>query len=376
MKGLDALRAEFPILGTCTYLNSNSAGAFPRGIDAVLSRWTETLHTWRDEKFDELFAGLRHYHASLEGLIGAAPNTVVSDGSVSTLLGRLATAFTFAPERNRVIITDREFPSAPWIWHGMRRQGVEPVVARWGDDPEGAIERLVDERTKLVCVTHGCFRTGGVLDLQRVVKAAHAAGAQVIVDAYQTVGVVPVNVAETGVDYLLGGAHKWLCGALDSAFLYVRPDRAEGLEPLATGWMAGEDPFSFDVALRWAPGAERMASGTPAILPALFSQVGLDLLAAVGVKAIRERSLELTSRIFDWAEGANVEVVTPREPERRGGVVALHFAGDREAAAELVRRGHVCSWRGALRIAPHVYNTAGEVDAFLAELARVRRELT
>ena len=369
------LREEFPVLHSCTYLNNNSAGAFPRGTDAVLARWAATLRGWRDEMVEDLLVGLRHYHASLEHFLGAAPQTVITDGSVSTLLGRLATAFTFDGERTRVITTDREFPSGPWIWEGLRRAGAEPHVVRWGDDPEGAIERALDERVKLVCVTHGCFRTGAVLDIGRVVRAAHAVGAQVIVDAYQTVGVVPVDVTALGVDYLLGGAHKWLCGALDSAYLYVRPDRVDSLAPLATGWMAGADPFSFEVPTRWAEGAGRLASGTPALLPALFSLVGLDLLAGVGIDAIRARSLALTDRIFDWAATANVDVLTPRAVERRGGVVSLRFAGDRQVAAELVHRGFVCSWRGGLRIAPHVYNTPEEVDAFLAALDLVRREI-
>ena len=369
------LREEFPILHSCTYLNSNSCGAFPRGVDAVLARWAATLRNWRDEAVEDLLVGLRTYHASLERFIGAAPGTVVTDGSVATLLGRLATAFTFEGERNRVVTTDREFPSGPWIWENLRRAGADPVVARWGDDPEGAIERLLDERVKLVCVTHGCFRTGSVLDVARVVRAAHAVGAQVIVDAYQTVGVVPLNVTSLQVDYLLGGAHKWLCGALDSAYLYVRQDRVGSLAPLATGWMAGADPFSFETPTKWAEGAARLASGTPALLPALFSLVGLDLLAGVGIDAIRARSLELTERIFTWAEGANVEVLTPRAIDRRGGVVSLRFSGDRAVAAELVRRGYVCSWRGGLRIAPHVYNTPDEVDAFLVALDGVRREI-
>lgn len=375
MIDLERLRAEFPVLGSCTYLNSNSAGAFPRRTEEVFASWSETLRTWRDEHVEGLIAGLHRYHAALERFLGAAPGSVITDGSVSTLLGRLASSFTFEGERRQVVLTDREFPSAPWIWEACRRLGAEPVIARWDQSPESAIEALIDERTKLICVTHGCFRTGAVLDLARITKAAHRVGAEVIVDAYQTVGVVPIDVTEIGVDYLLGGAHKWLCGALDSAFLYVRPDRSEALQPVATGWMAGADPFSFEPATAFARGAARLGSGTPAMLPALFSQIGLDLLAGIGIDEIRARSLELTGPIFDWARAEGIEVLTPDDPNRRGGVVALQFPNDRAVAGQLVRLGYVCSWRGGLRIAPHVYNTAEEVERFLTALAELRREV-
>lgn len=371
---IDGLREEFPVLATAVYLNSNSMGASPRGMQAVYERWMDLLRTWRDEYVGELWDGLQGYHASLERFLGADPGTVVTDANVSALLGRLATAFDFSGPRRRVILTDQEFPSAPWIWQSFRRFGAEPVVATWGDDPEGAIEALLDERVRLVCVSHGSFRTGAVLDLARISRAAHAVGAVVIADAYQTVGVVPVDVKAADVDFLLGGAHKWLCGALDSAFLYAHP-RTRDLVPAATGWMASADPFSFGAATAWAEGARRFAAGTPAFLPALTSQVGLDLLAGVGIEAIRRRSLELTAPIFEWAEASGVEVLTPKEPQRRGGVVSLRFPGAREAAARLVASGMICSFREALRVAPHVYNTHEEVGAFLAALERTRREV-
>lgn len=372
---LERFRSEFPILEETVYLNSNSAGAFPRGMDEVLAAYGHTLRTWRDEAFEAWWEALLRYHASLETLIGAAPGTVISDGSVSALLGRLATAFTFDGPRKRVITTDLEFPSVPFIWESFRRHGAEPVVVETGDDPEGAIEAALDERVQIVCVTHASFRTGRLLDLARIVRAAHRAGALVISDAYQAVGTVPVDVQALGVDFLLAGAHKWLCGAMESAFLYVRPELLPTLEPAATGWMAGSDPFSFEAPKERSPTAMRMATGTPAVLPAMLSQVGLDLILAAGADAIRSHSLALTDRIFDWADAHGVETITPRDPRQRGGVVCLRFAGDRQVAAALVERGFVCSWRGALRVAPHFYNTAAEVDRFLEELARLRREV-
>ena len=373
---LERFLGAFPILERTVYLNSNSAGAFPRLMDDVLARYGETLRDWRDEAFEGWWQELLRYHASLERLIGAAPGSVVSDGSVSTLLGRLATSFSFEGERRRVITTDLEFPSVPFIWEAFRRYGAAPEVVATGDDPEGAIEAALDERVRIVSVTHAAFRTGRLLDLGRIVRAAHRVGAQVVVDAYQTVGTVPVDVSALEVDFLLAGAHKWLCGAMESAFLYVRPDLLACLEPAATGWMAGDDPFSFEAPTGRNPTALRFATGTPAVLPAMLSQPGLDLILEAGSEAIRRHSLALTERIFAWAEEHHVSIPTPRDPAKRGGVVTLRFPGDRQVAARLVENGFVCSWRGGLRIAPHYYNTAAEVDRFLEELSRVRREIT
>ncbi|WP_373048390.1 aminotransferase class V-fold PLP-dependent enzyme [Vulgatibacter sp.] len=371
---LAALRAEFPILERTVYLNSNSTGAFPRGMDAVLARYAETLRDWRDEHWEGWWRELQRYHAGLEELLGAAPGTVVTDGSVSTLLGRVASCFSYEGARRRVITTDLEFPTVPFIWESFRRYGAEPEVVATGEEPEAAIEAVLDERVLAVCVTHASFRTGRLLDLRRIVRAARRVGALVIVDAYQTVGALPVDVRDLQPDFLLGGAHKWLCGAVESAFLYVRPELLPTLEPAATGWMAGSDPFSFETPRGRAPSALRFAAGTPAVLPAMLSRVGLDLVRSAGSEAIRDHSLRLTGRILEWADAAGIESPTPRAPAQRGGIVALHFAGDRQAAAALVREGFVCSWRGALRVAPHFYNTAEEVERFLAALARVRRE--
>jgi len=373
--GLERFRSAFPILERTVYLNSNSAGAFPAAMDAILARYAETLRNWRDEAFEGWWNELLRYHASLERLIGAAAGTVVSDANLSTLLGRVGTCFSFEGERRRVITTDLEFPTVPFVWEAFRRYGAEPQVVATGDDPEGAIEAALDERVKLVSVTHAAFRTGRLLDLDRIVRAAHRVGALVIVDAYQSVGAVPVDVQRLGVDFLLAGAHKWLCGAMESAFLYVRPDLLPTLEPAATGWMAGSDPFTFEAPTARNPTALRFATGTPAVLPAMLSQPGLDLILEAGADAIRGHSLALTDRILDWAEEQGVSTPTPRDPAKRGGIVTLRFAGDRQVAARLVERGFVCSWRGGLRIAPHYYNTAAEVDRFLAELTRLRREV-
>lgn len=370
------MRSEFPLLETCVYLNSNSAGATPRGAKAVLDEYWRTIERWRDEAWERWWNDLQGYADDLAALINAPAGSVICDANVSTLFSRVMSCFDYYAnnrERPRIVTSDREFPALPHIIRAFGRYGAVPVTVPSRDGVEIDAERLVrkiDERTQLVCVSHATFETGALLDLEPVVRRAHEVGALVAIDAYQSIGVVPLDVMASGVDFVLGGAHKWLCGSYESAFLYVNPALLPRLHPAATGWIASADPMSFAPPTGWAAGIQRFASGTPAVLPALFSRPGLDIVRGLGVEEIRRRSLAQTDHIIERADEAGIAVATPREHERRGGIVALRFPGDGAVARELIASGFVCSYRGGLRIAPHFYNTDEEVDRFLDELVQ------
>ncbi|GHJ12937.1 MULTISPECIES: aminotransferase class V-fold PLP-dependent enzyme [unclassified Micromonospora] len=366
-----ALRAEFPVLRTCVYLNSNSTGAVPAGAETVLRDYWETLRTWRDDVWQGWHVGLDRYAHSVARLLGAPPGSVVTDGNLSTLLARVASCFDYRPPRDRVVTTDLEYPTVPFIFRAFRRYGARlDVVGDGGPHlDQDALEARLDERTLLVCVSHASFTSGATVDLARLVARAHDVGALVVVDAFQTVGVVPLDVTALGVDIVLGGAHKWLCG-VGTAFLYVRPELASTLEPAATGWQAGDRALTFQPSDGWAAGAQRFAGGTPYPLTALISQVGLDLLAGIGADAVRAHSLVLTGRVLDRAAAAGIRVVSPTSPERRGGVVCLDVPDGEAVKRRLAAQGLIGSWRGYLRIGPHVYNTLDEVDAFMDALTK------
>lgn len=372
----EAIRSRFPVLETAVYLNANATGAFPAGMQQVLKEYGETLMHWRDAVWERWLVDVQAHADSIASWIGGPAGSVITDANMSTLLGRLASSLDYAGERNRVVITDKEFPTVPFLWKAFERLGAELVVVPCdGDDPESALEAAIDERTCLVNVSHADFRTGTVLDISRIARKVRQAGALLAVDAYQSVGAVPVDVTEMDVDFLLGGAHKWMCGSNELGWMYVRPSVVESLRPTATGWVAGSNPFTFEHQDRWAPDARRFGAGTPLVLPALLSVPGMKILEEVGASAIREHSLALTERIFSWAEDTGVEVLTPRAPSRRAGIVSLSFPGEREVAVRLIQRNMICTWRGALRIAPHFYNTVDEVDRFLAALDEERREV-
>ncbi|MFG3714383.1 aminotransferase class V-fold PLP-dependent enzyme [Micromonospora sp. NPDC047730] len=366
-----ALRAEFPLLETCVYLNNNSTGAVPRGAERVLHDYWETLRTWRDDVWQGWHVGLDRYADSVAALIGAPPGSVVTDANLSTLLARVASCFDYRPPRYRVVTTDLEYPTVPFVFRAFGRYGARLDAVGTGGPhlDQEALEARLDERTLLVCVSHASFTSGATVDLPRLVARAHDVGALVVVDAFQTVGVVPMDVTALGVDVVLGGAHKWLCG-VGTAFLYVRPDLVPELTPAATGWQAGDRALTFQPSTGWAPDARRFAGGTPYPVTSLVSQVGLDLLAGIGTEAIRRQSLALTQRVLDRAGEAGIAVVSPTAPHRRGGVVCLDVPDGEAVKRRLAARDLICSWRGYLRIGPHVYNTLDEVDAFMDALEK------
>ncbi len=369
------LRAEFPVLSRCVYLNSNSTGAVPRGVQAVLASYWETLADWRDEVWERWWHEWLAYADALADFVGAPRGSVVTDANLSSLLGRLLGALDLGPGA-KIVTTDLEFPTVPFLVRAQQRRGVDVHVvrARGGTRVDAdEVAAAIDPRTRLVCLSHASYVSGALVDLVPVVRCAHANGAVVAVDAYQSVGVVPIDVKALDVDFLLGGAHKWMCGSIESAFLYVHPRHLASLEPPATGWIASADPLTFGPACEYAKTARRFAAGTPAVLPALVSQVGLRILSDVGIEAVRRASLALTARVLERVLDAGLDVLTPREPERRGGIVCIRFPGDSAAVAALKARGMVCSHRGGVRIAPHFYNTADEVDTFVDALVALAR---
>lgn len=372
---LSAVRAEFPLLQTCTYLNSSSTGALPRGVEKVLQRYWETMCHWRDEQWDQWLPAMQAHADGLAALIGAPAGSVVLDSNLTTLLGRLGTCFDFRGERCRVVTTDTEFPTVPFLWKGFARYGAELVVVPSvnGRVDEDKLCAAIDERTLLVSISHASFQTGALVDVAKVARAAHAAGALIVVDAYQTVGSYTVDVGAMDVDFLLGGGHKWLCGS-EYGFLYVRPSLVQTLQPAATGWLAGDAPFSFTLSKGYAADARRMRSGTPVPLPVLVSRPGLELLSRVGISTIRAHSLQCTERLMARADEEGLTVITPRAPEQRGGVVVLRFSGDGEVSKRLVSQNFICSYRGGLRMGPHFYTTLAEVDLFMDRLIAEARK--
>jgi selenocysteine lyase/cysteine desulfurase len=229
--------------------------------------------------------------------------------------------------------------------------------------PEAFAERI-DEQTALVATTHLFYTTGYLQEVRAIADAAHRAGALCLVDGYQTCGCVPIDVDAMGCDAFVGGCLKWLSGGPGNAFLYVRPDLIPMTRPQGTGWFATRDPFSFTLQeLVFADDARRLETGTWAMASHYAGLAGLELVLEVGVAHIQERLRDLTGRILDRCEEAGIRTFTPRERERRCGIVTLECEHPEEVERRLLEDGVIVDSRpGRVRLSPHWCVTEEELE--------------
>ncbi len=371
------LRKEFPILADSVYLLSHSMGAMPRSARESLAQYADEWARDGQEAWHKWFPQVLEWGNIVGALFGAEPDTVMFHQNVSILMGVVASCLRPDGRRNRVVYTRQNFPTNHYFW--QRQPGIEAVRV---DSPDGQTiptERMVeaiDDRTLAVLIDHGIYVTGYLQDVDAIVRAARKHGAATIVDAYQTVGVVPFDVKAWGIDYLVAGSHKWLCGGPGASFLYARPDRMKSSEPRLAGWISAALPFDFEDDLRYADTAFRFAGGTPGV-PALYAAIaGISLVEAVGVERIRAKNVRQMTKVIAAAERRGLQVRSPRDAARRSGLVVLDFPGAEDAARRLIARRVFCDHRpgAGIRVSAHFYTTDTEIEAFFAALDEVRAE--
>ncbi len=362
---LASWRGEFPILETTTYLISNSLGAMPRGTASSLAQYAQTwekrgVRAW-EEGWWEMPVTVGDMVA---GLIGAPKGSVTMHQNVTLAEAVVLSCFEPKGRRNRIVCEDGNFPSIQYLYGAQPGLELVPV----------SVERLVDaidDRTLLVPISHVLFENSFVQDAPPIVEKSHQVGAHVVLDVYQSAGVLPLDVTKLAVDFAVGGCLKWLCGGPGNGFLFVRPDLAH-LKPRLTGWMAHADPFAFEPPpQRYAEGPFRFLTGTPSI-PCLYAAIeGLRIVKEVGVERIRQHSARLTERLLARIAEHGFPSITPREAARRGGTVAVAPHDAQAISRLLLERDFLIDYRpeAGIRISPHFYNTEDECDAVVAEIA-------
>jgi len=373
---LVAWRREFPILDTCTYLVTHSLGAMPRRASTYLRQFAEEWSTRGVRAWHEGWWEIGRTTGDLLGpVLGVGKGTISMHQNVTVALGVIASCHRFDRPRNRIVMTDLEFPSNMYLFEGCRKYGAEIVYVASPDTMRTDLQRLldaIDERTALVPMSLVLFKSAYIQDAAAVIEKAHRVGARVILDVYQAAGAVPLEIEQLGADFAVGGSVKWLCGGPGAGYLYVRPDLANQLEPGIVGWAAHAHPFEFaGGAIEYADAPERFQSGTPNV-PSLYSaRAGYEIIAEIGVPAIREKSLRLTRRLMDLAKAAGFRVNTPDADHERGGAVIIDVPNGPTVADELIRRKVIVDYRpgAGIRMAPHFYNTAEEIDHAMSVLA-------
>jgi len=361
-------RKEFPIVDTCTYLVSHSLGAMPRRASTYLQQFADE---WSSRGVRAWYEGWweigRTTGDLLAPVLGVRPGTISMHQNVTVAMAIIASCHTFDSSRNRIVMTDLEFPSNMYLFEGFRRYGAEIVYVASPDMMRTDLQALldaIDERTVLVPLSYVLFKSAYIQNAAAVIEKAHRVGARVILDVYQAAGAVPLEIEALGADFAVGGSVKWLCGGPGAGYLYVRPDLAAQLEPGIVGWAAHAQPFEFaGGAIEYAGAPERFQSGTPNV-PSLYSaRGGYEIVGEIGVGAIRETSLRLTRRLMDLAKEAGFRINTPEADAERGGTVIIDVPNGQAVAEELIRRDVIVDHRpgAGIRIAPHFYNTAEEI---------------
>ena len=369
MRDLLDYRSEFPILQETTYLINHSLGAMPRKVAERLGEfarmWAERgIRAWGEGWWTmPLTVG-----DQIGRIVGAPPGSTVMHQNVAIAEAVVLSCFLPPnPRRNTIVYERANFPSVRYLYQAQ--PDLEVVVC---EDDREIVERI-DERTLLVPITHVLFKSGEIQDVEPIVRRAHEVGARVVLDCYQSAGIVPLDVTELGVDFAVGGSVKWLCGGPGNGWLYVRPDLVEVLEPTYTGWQAHERPFAFEEELEYASGVARFLTGTPNVPAHYAATAGYDLVEEIGVPRIRENSLRQTELLIRLADEAGFEVVSPRDPARRGGTVTVHVPEFAAVHAELTERGILCDFRpdAGIRLGPHYFTTDEEIRFAIEQIEEI-----
>ena len=370
------IRHRFPIFDRLVYINSCSQGALS---DAVREAYARYLADWDEHgaPWEYWVEQLEAARRSVAGLINASEDEVAVTTSVSAGVSALASGLGFETGRDKVVVSDFEFPTIGQIWHAQERRGARVVHVPAEPDATIPLERFdaaIDEETALVSVTHVCFRNGSRIDVAGVTELAHERGALVLLDAYQSVGSIPVDVRALECDFLAAGVLKYLLGSAGLGFLYCRRDLVEQIQPTATGWFADRNIFEMDIHdYSPAPTARRFEAGTPPI-PAIYAGIaGIELMQEIGIEETEAHVRELNELLLSGLDELGARVVTPRAAEQRGALVCVASSDVDQLVGALAEGGVVTSSRDDnLRISAHCYNTAEDVSTLLDLLGRNR----
>lgn len=370
-------RELFPILRHKVQLSSCSQSALSLPVAQAMAAYQEG---WLQRGMDwgGWMAGVAQAKSEFARLIGADADEIAVMSSVSDIASSIVGALDFSTERARIVATALDFPSTGHVWLAQQRRGAQVHFVEEGAEggiEEAALLAAIDERTRLVALSQVSYYGGHLLDVARVAERAREVGALLWVDAYQSAGTLPIDVRRDGIDMLASGAQKYLLGCPGIAFVYIRRELAQTLQPLNTGWFGRVNPFAFDIrGLDWADGARRLDTGTPPMLNGCVAAAGLALLNRLDMVAVRDHLRELSRVALEAVREQGLLTASPLDPAHKGSNTAVRVANAAALEQRMAEAGYIVSARGdVIRVAPHFYNTADEVREAIRTLARLTR---
>lgn len=368
---LERYREDYPILAHTTYMNSNSMGAMPRKAADALEQYARDWAREGVEAWPLWFDVVNQTADSVARLFGGPAGQTALNQNVAFFQAAVASSLDFSGPKNRVVMEELQFPNVIYVWDRYRELGAQVDLVKSDDGITVPTERIleaIDERTAIVPISHGIYVSGALQDVKAICDRAREVGALVMVDAYQTVGAVPIDVLEWGCDILVGGSHKWLCGGPGTAFMWMKPELRERLKPRITGWMAHQAPFRFEPApIAYAKNNWHFMSGTPSIPAYYVAREAYKNLHEIGVERIRAHNLGLCQLIIERAQAAGLTVHSPLDHNLRTGFIAVDFPDSEAVSKQLIAEHYKHDWRPncGLRLGPHFYNTEAETQRMM-----------
>ena len=371
-------RDKFPSLNDCVHLISHSLGCVPAQAFDDMGEFMELWRTKSITAWSDWLPEVDRASERIAKIISAPAGTVIMHQNVSSIMAVLASCFEYTEARNKIVYESLMFPTVSYVWQAEQRRGAKCVIVPSADgttiDTQAMID-AIDEHTVAVPMSHVIFSSAYIQDAKKICEKAKSVGAHIILDCYQSVGIIPLDVVDLGVSFACGGSVKYLCGGPGAAWLYVRPDVIPQYAPRITGWFGNTAPFAFTMPEQtYADNIWRYIGGTPAIAALYQSRAGHSIVGEIGVRAIREKSLALTAKAIAWVDELGFTLNSPRPEFQRGGSVVFDFTGAGDVCRELNRRKFYCDHRPGvgIRIAPHFYSKAEEIELFFGELKKIR----
>lgn len=371
-------RSHFPALESCVHLISHSLGCVPAKAKEDLGEFFDLWNTKSITAWSDWLPEVDKAAGRIAKIISAPEGTVIMHQNVSGIMSVLASCLDYSGERKKIVYEALQFPTVSYVWQAEQRRGAECVLVPSKDGIRIDVDAMceaIDEKTLVVPISHVIFSSAYIQDAKKICAKARSVGAHVILDCYQSIGTLPLDVVDLGVSFACGGSVKYLCGGPGAAWLYVRKDLIDQYQPRVTGWFGNEAPFAFTMPEQsYADTVWRYMGGTPAVAALYQARAGHSIIGEIGVRKIREKSLVLTEQVINWVDELGMTLNSPRAEAERGGSVVFDFVGAADVCRELNRRKFFCDHRPGvgIRIAPHFYTKAEEIELFFAELKKIR----
>lgn len=369
-------RAQFPILEQAVHLancsQSPQSARVRTAVEKYLNDWAENGMNW-ERWIEEVDSSKREFAR----IVGASPGEISMHGSASQAISSVASSFDYSGKRNKVVVTEADFPTVVFIWKAFARLGltleIVPVIE--GEIDPSIYEKTIDDRTLITCIPQVYYQNGFKQDIALIAEIAHKKGSLIFVDAYQALGTEPVDVRRMDIDMLVSGNLKYLLGMPGSAYLFVRRELIPRMKPTATGWFGQENPFAFDIRdFRYAEDARRFDTGTPIIMAAYAACEGMRIINEIGAPRIKVWIDELSLYAIREIERRGLETTSPKDIPRKGAITSIPVPFPQHAEAELKKRGIIVSARGpVLRLAHHFFVTTEDIDRALENLEEIVR---